>query len=103
MTTDNPYEQYDPENLVLRDHLAIDRTVLALERTFLAYVRTSLTLIVAGVSFIYIFDSIVPVIIGMIFVPSGLGVAALGVKRYLDMQRLIRMARKGCNDKKSIK
>ncbi len=45
------YWQYDPEELVLRDHLAIDRTAMANERTFLAYVRTALALLVIGVTF----------------------------------------------------
>ena len=42
-----PYQIIDGQ-LILRDHLAADRTVLANERTFLAYIRTTLTLFVAG-------------------------------------------------------
>ena len=36
------------ENLILRDHLALDRTRLANERTLLAYIRTAFMLLVAA-------------------------------------------------------
>jgi len=38
------YEGVKPDQLILRDHLALDRTELANERTLLAYIRTSLAL-----------------------------------------------------------
>lgn len=41
-STENP--------LLLRDHLAIDRTTMANERTFLAYVRTAVALLLTGLS-----------------------------------------------------
>ena len=37
-------EQFTAEELILRDHLALDRTRLANERTLLAYLRTALML-----------------------------------------------------------
>lgn len=41
------YEKLDRKSLILRDHLAVDRTILANERTVLAYVRTILTAFIA--------------------------------------------------------
>ena len=41
-------EFYSREELILRDHLALDRTRLANERTLLSYLRTALMLMVAG-------------------------------------------------------
>lgn len=38
------------QELILRDHLAIDRTHLANERTFLAYARSALACLVGGVT-----------------------------------------------------
>ena len=38
------------KELILTDHLAIDRTHLANERTFLSYMRTALTCLIAGIS-----------------------------------------------------
>jgi len=49
---ETPYQDIKGQ-LILRDHLAADRTILANERTFLAYIRTALTLFVAGLSFIH--------------------------------------------------
>lgn len=45
------YEKYrDP--MILRDQLAMDRTILSNERTFLAYTWTALSIVVVGASFI---------------------------------------------------
>lgn len=37
---DSPYSKFDTDDLILRDQLAIDRTLLANERTLLAYLRS---------------------------------------------------------------
>ena len=73
----------------MRDMLAQDRTILANERTFLAYVRTALTLLVAGVSFIRFFDSVLIAALGWLFVPCGVAVQVIGTWRYLRMHRLV--------------
>ncbi len=46
--------------IILRDHLALERTKLANERTLLSYIRTSLYLLLAGITFLQIqhFDNI---------------------------------------------
>jgi putative membrane protein len=41
--------------LILADHLALDRTRLANERTLLAYIRTAFMLVVAGVTALKLF------------------------------------------------
>ncbi len=48
------YKEMLAKELILRDYLAIERTVLANESTFLSYVRTSLTLIAAGITLFHI-------------------------------------------------
>ena len=50
-----PYESLPLGTCILRDHLAMDRTILANERTLLAYVRTAFATIVAGLSFLQFF------------------------------------------------
>lgn len=46
-------DEYDvKEEIILRDHLALQRTKLANERTLLTYVRTALYLIIAGIAFL---------------------------------------------------
>jgi putative membrane protein len=49
-----PYVGLSPDELILRDRLAIDRTILANERTLLAYARTALALLIAGLSLIHL-------------------------------------------------
>lgn len=79
------------DQLILRDHLAADRTILANERTFLAYIRTALTLFVAGLSFVHlkVFDSHIVEAIGVIFILFGIVTFFLGLVRYKRMQALI--------------
>ena len=87
-----PYADDQPRELILRDHLAIDRTILANERTFLAYIRTALTLFVVGASLIRFFDSPTATVLGWVFIPIGLAVLAFGISRYRHMKALIHKA-----------
>ena len=76
--------------LILRDHLAIDRTRLANERTLLAWWRTGLTMVIAGVTLIKLFpDTAWMVDGGYVMVPLGLGTLGFGVMRYLTVRRVI--------------
>lgn len=83
------YEALGKNNLILRDHLAIDRTVLANERTFLAYTRTALTLFVAGVTFVHFFESFWLTVVGLAFVPAGLATFVVGVLRFRRVKVMI--------------
>lgn len=91
--TENPYERFQCKELILRDELAIDRTILANERTILAYLRGALTLVIAGATFLHFFDKGVLFYIGIICVPLGLAVGIFGVLRYWKMDKRIRTAR----------
>lgn len=91
--TENPYERFQREELILRDELAIDRTILANERTILAYLRAALTLVIAGVTFLHFFDNGMLLYIGIICVPLGLATGTFGVLRYRKMDKRIRTAR----------
>jgi putative membrane protein len=44
------YQKFLAKDLILRDYLAIERTILTNQATFLAYIRTSLTMMVVGVT-----------------------------------------------------
>lgn len=81
-----PYQRYCKEDLILRDYLAIDRTILANERTLLAYVRTALSLFVAGISFVKFFDSLPMTVVGWVMVPVGIAVLVIGIIRYQQMR-----------------
>lgn len=87
------------DQLILRDHLAADRTTLANERTYLAYIRTALTLFVAGLSFVHfkdifstqvaIFSAPVVEVIGILFILLGIATFFVGFVRYRRMRTLI--------------
>ena len=84
------YAEVDKTDLILRDFLAIDRTVLANQNTFLAYLRTALTLFVAGLTFVRFFDHSIIVIIGWIFVPLGIITFAVGLLRYNRLRKVLK-------------
>lgn len=86
---DKFYKKFPEKELILRDHLALDRTTLANERTFLAYVRTALTLFVAGVSLIQFFDIHNVRIAGLVMIPLGFVVLAVGWFKYKKIKRRI--------------
>lgn len=86
----SPYARFDRESLILRDILAVDRTIMANTRTFLSYVRTALTLFIAGVTFIHFFQPRILFLIGWIFVPVSGAVLILGAIYYIRMKRSIR-------------
>jgi putative membrane protein len=78
------------QQLILRDHLALDRTRLANERTLLAYLRTALMLLVAGATAVkFVAENPSVVITGWIFVVLGVFVGTLGTWRFLAMRKLI--------------
>ncbi len=83
------YWQYDPAELILRDHLAIDRTALANERTFLAYVRTALALLVIGVTFTHFLNQWFFLVIGGCLDVSGVILLLVGSVHFVRTRRLI--------------
>jgi putative membrane protein len=85
----NPYERFYGGDLILRDELAIDRTILANERTLLAYVRTALAFAVTGAGIMKFFDGRVVAFLGASVVALAIGIAAVGLVRYQRMSRLL--------------
>jgi len=86
-TPDSPYSRYCEDELILRDHLAAERTVLANERTALAYLRTMLTFFIGGATFIQFFDSVLIEVLGWIFLPVSLVVGVFGLVKYVKVKR----------------
>jgi putative membrane protein len=69
---EDPYGDFKREEMILRDWLALDRTVLANKRTFLAYGRTSIALMALGIAFVKLIQH-------RFFEISGFALMALGV------------------------
>jgi putative membrane protein len=86
---DEPYSKYCADNLILRDDLAIDRTLLANERTLLSYLRFSVALLIAGVSIIHFSNEGWFWVLGIICVPIGIITGMIGASRYRKMNQSI--------------
>jgi len=92
---ENPYKRFSNCELILRDELAIDRTILANERTVLSYLRGSVSLIIAGVTFVHFVEAGTLHYIGLSLIPIGLIAGLFGVCRYRRMDKRIRAIREG--------
>ena len=100
MSDAKPYQRFLREELILRDELAIDRTLLANERTLMAYVRLAITLIIAGVSIVHFAMEKWFETIGFLCVPVGIAAGLFGWSRYQKMERQIREIRKASRKRK---
>ncbi len=89
-----PYETIEPDEPILRDRLALDRTHLANERTFLAYVRTAFMLVIAGATAVKAFsDDRLVVASGWTLMACGAAMGIFGGWRFATMRRRIKASR----------
>ncbi len=81
----------DPNHMILRDHLARDRTALANERTLLAYVRTAIALLAAGGTLLKIFwgNTLIEAL-GALLLTLGVAATTLGIWRFRVVARRLR-------------
>ncbi|NOU35564.1 MAG: DUF202 domain-containing protein [Kiritimatiellaceae bacterium] len=91
--SDKPYSKFESDDLILRDELAIDRTLLANERTLLAYLRSAVALIIAGTSIMHFADQSWFWAVGIACIPTGIVTGIIGVMRYRKMNRAIAFVR----------
>jgi putative membrane protein len=96
MTQNNnnhPYTRFEQNELILRDELAVDRTLLANERTLLAYLRSAVSLAIAGVSIIHFSEQFWYLVVGSLCLPGAIAVAVVGLLRYRRMNAAISCVR----------
>ena len=89
----NLYAQFNASELILRDHLAVDRTLLANERTLLSYLRSGVALFIAGISIIHFSNQGWFAAFGLLCLPSGVATALFGFHRFRQMNRAILVIR----------
>ncbi len=94
----DPYDSFQRHELILRDWLALDRTILANERTFLAYSRTSLTLIIAGLAFVKFFGHVFYISAGYVFIVAGVGFFGFSLTRYRRMVARLKIVQQAEED-----
>jgi putative membrane protein len=84
-----PYERFVVEEMILRDHLAVDRTALANERTLLSYIRTALGMAAAGVSLLHFLEGAAIALLGWLLISSSVAALIVGVVRYRRVDQRI--------------
>jgi len=83
-----PYSKINPDDMILRDHLAYDRTVLANERTLLSYLRTAIALLAAGTTLVKIFPEEQSMVkLGVILLAIGGIASAIGIFRFVTVTK----------------
>jgi putative membrane protein len=87
------YSKFESDDLILRDQLAIDRTLLANERTLLAYLRSAVALLIAGASILHFANHSWFFYVGIACLPTGIGAGIIGIVRYRKMNKSIALVR----------
>ncbi|MEI6758343.1 MAG: DUF202 domain-containing protein [Chlorobium sp.] len=90
----SPYQKFESSELILRDELAIDRTILANERTLLAYLRSGVSLVIAGVSIMHFSQESWFWAVGVICIPVGIITGIFGVVRFRTISKSITTVRR---------
>lgn len=80
---DDPYQQFKREEMILRDWLALDRTVFANKRTFLAYGRTAIALFALGIAFVKLIHHTFFEISGFVLMGAGIVVFLIGTREFI--------------------
>ncbi len=88
-----PYSRFDKTDLILRDELAIDRTLLANERTLLAYLRAGVALVIAGVSMVHFSQEGWFWGVGIACIPTGVAAAIVGTVRFRRVNQSVSILR----------
>lgn len=81
------------EELILRDRLAMDRTILANERTLLSYLRTALAIVVVGFTLMHFFTDPAALSGGILLIFAGVAILIVGIVRTRRMSREIQRRR----------
>jgi len=82
------YQSFN-EKMILRDYLALDRTILANERTLLAYIRTFIALLSAGIGMIHLLDNILTTVIGYLLCAASPLFLAIGIIRHFQIHKTL--------------
>jgi putative membrane protein len=80
-------EDYEKkEDIILRDHLAMERTKLANERTLFSYIRTSLYLVLGGIAFLGMKDLKEFYYVGYFSLITSVVLIIVGIIRYYQLK-----------------
>jgi len=80
------------KDLILREKLALERTVLANQSTFLSFLRTSLYFLIAGISIKNLTATEYGNVIEIVFIVISLSVLFTGILNYFKQKKRITTA-----------
>lgn len=83
------YLEFEPEQMILRDHLALERTAMSNERTLLAYVRTMIGVMAVGGTFIKLFEGRFFMLAGWFLICLAGLILVLGFIRYAKIEMVL--------------
>lgn len=83
-------EYYNKEKMILRDHLAMERTKLANERTLFSYIRTSLYLLLGGIALVELESFRHLSFLGYISLAGSVLLFCLGTYRFCELKLHLR-------------
>jgi len=86
----NEYRQFSKEEMILRDYLALDRTILATERTYLSYCRTAVGLLASGLAMAEFLSYPFLGMMGRVIVISAPIVFLVGLVKYIARKKKLR-------------
>jgi putative membrane protein len=92
------YKQFSRDDIILRDHLALDRTILANERTLLAYIRTALAFMITGIGLLKFFQDKLVEVFGWIFCLFSVITIFVGFKRYRSFSVIYKVLKRSHTD-----
>jgi len=86
-----PYSEINPGDMILRDHLAYDRTILTNETTFLSYLRTSMALMAGGATMLRLFaNDIYFQVLGLVMLLLGIIITVIGALRFSTITKRLK-------------
>lgn len=88
---DDPYTEFKRNDMILRDWLALDRTVLANKRTFLAYGRTAMALFALGIAFVRLIKHPFFEVAGFVLMALGIVAFIVGTREFLTNSRRFKL------------
>lgn len=88
------------KDLILRERLALQRTILANQSTFLAFLRTSLYFFVAGISITSLLNLTDGLAIEIFFFTSAFIIFLIGIINYFRQKKMIAQSEKSIGDYK---
>lgn len=83
---ENFYKEFN-DSMIIRDYLALDRTILANRRTLLSYVRTFIGLFAGGIGLVELQDNVIIIIIGYISMAISIPILVIGIIEYIKVKK----------------